>query len=70
MASTKSDVMAQSVYLAQMEAAKGTCKCRACQILRKGNQLMSAEFLGGTKVAPGGAAGDAESISLEPEEEL
>jgi hypothetical protein len=64
----KSDIMAQTVYLAQLEAAKGTCKCRTCQILRKGNQAMTDQFLGKAQTAvvdPTAAPG--EFITLEEE---
>ena len=37
---------AQMIYLAQLNAAKGTCKCAACQLLRKGNDLMTRDALG------------------------
>jgi hypothetical protein len=46
---------AQMIYLAQLNAAKGTCKCAACQLLRKGNDLM-------TKDALGSAAGQADQL--------
>lgn len=36
---------AQMIYLAQLNAAKGTCKCAACALLRKGNDLMTADAL-------------------------
>jgi hypothetical protein len=39
------DTMAQAVYLAQLEAAKGNCKCRTCQILRKATASMTEAFL-------------------------
>ena len=63
------DIMAQTVYLAQLEAAKGTCKCRTCQILRKGNQAMTDQFLGKAQAAPGSPASAVETIDLTPEEE-
>lgn len=44
----KSDAMAQAVYLAQLEAQKGTCKCKTCQLLRKATQVMTSQFLGQT----------------------
>lgn len=73
----KSDVMAQAVYLAQLEAAKNNCKCTTCRILRKATRTMTEQFLGG----PGGdspgaaevlkAAGlpGAEVVNLEDEED-
>jgi len=55
----KSDVMAQAVYLAQLEAAKGSCKCATCRILRKATKTMTEQFLGG----PGGdSPGTAEAL--------
>lgn len=42
----KSDIMAQAVYLAQLEAAKGNCKCATCRILRKATRAMTEQFLG------------------------
>jgi hypothetical protein len=42
----KSDVMARAVYLAQLEAAKGKCKCKTCQILRRATDVMTKEFMG------------------------
>ncbi|MBA7560972.1 hypothetical protein ES708_02606 [subsurface metagenome] len=46
----KSDIMAQAVYLAQLEAARGNCKCNTCRILRKATKSMTEQFL-----APAGA---------------
>ena len=40
------DTMAQAVFLAQLEAAKGTCKCNTCRILRRASTMMTAQFLG------------------------
>uniref|UniRef100_A0A6H1ZV14 Uncharacterized protein n=1 Tax=viral metagenome TaxID=1070528 RepID=A0A6H1ZV14_9ZZZZ len=42
----KNDVMAQAVYLAQLEAAKNNCKCNTCRILRKATKTMTEQFLG------------------------
>jgi hypothetical protein len=39
------DTMAQAVYLAQLEAAKGNCNCNVCKILRKGAANAAAAFL-------------------------
>jgi len=50
----KSDIMAQAVYLAQLEAANGKCKCRACQVLRKASKVMTDQFLAGNAANPGG----------------
>ncbi len=41
----RKEIMAQAVYLAQIEAAKGACQCKVCQILRKANDAMTEEFL-------------------------
>jgi len=45
--------MAQAIYLAQLFAARGTCKCKACQLLRKVSDDMTDEMLGAA--APTGA---------------
>ena len=37
--------MATAVYLAQLEANKGQCNCKVCQILRKGNDQTVESFL-------------------------
>ncbi len=42
------DTMAQEVFLAQLEAAKGACKCNTCRILRRASTMMTAQFLGPT----------------------
>ena len=36
---------AQAVYLAQLQACKGSCKCRSCQLLRKAADSMTEETL-------------------------
>lgn len=41
----KQDIMAQAVWLAQLEAAKNNCQCRTCQILRKAATSMTDVFL-------------------------
>ena len=46
------DTMAQAVYLAQLEAARGTCKCKVCRILRKGNKMMADQFLAESPANP------------------
>jgi len=38
--------MAQAVYLAQLFAARNTCDCEACRLLRKVSADMTADFLG------------------------
>jgi hypothetical protein len=47
------DIMAQAVYLAQLEAAKNNCKCRTCQILRKATSSMTDQFLQEPPANPG-----------------
>jgi len=46
--------MAQAVYLAQLEAARGNCKCNTCRILRKASRAMTEQFLGGPGASPRG----------------
>lgn len=53
MVQPKGDIMAKAVYLAQLEACKGTCTCKTCQILRKATESMTAEFLEEDQVKPG-----------------
>ena len=36
--------MAQAVYIAQLFAAKGTCKCPACRALRTASDAMLAPY--------------------------
>lgn len=43
--------LAQGVYAAQLFAARGTCDCTACQLLRSVADRMAAQILKGT---PGG----------------
>jgi len=45
---------AQAIYLAQLQACKGTCKCRACQLLRKAADAMTEETLNPAPGNPGG----------------
>ena len=40
--------MAQAVYLAQLFAARNTCTCEACRLLRKASEDMTAAMLGET----------------------
>ena len=63
MVNSNRDIMAQGVFLAQLYAAKGACKCQACHILRKATQQMSAAFLS-ESTKPAGAE------TLEPAEAL
>jgi len=44
---------AQAVYLAQLQACKGNCKCRACQLLRKAADAMTEETLNPAPGNPG-----------------
>ncbi len=65
----RSDIMAQAVYLAQLEAARGQCKCRTCQILRKANKAMTDQFLGKTSENPGNPPETGqETLSIEEDE--
>jgi len=52
---------AQSVYLAQLQACKGSCKCNPCQLLRKAADAMTEETLNPTPANPMGVE-DAMSI--------
>ena len=36
---------AQAVYMAQLQACKGSCKCSSCQLLRKAADHMTEETL-------------------------
>jgi len=47
----KGDIMAQAVYLAQLEAARGNCKCKTCRILRKATKMMTEQFLTTTEAS-------------------
>ncbi len=38
------NAMAQGVYIAQLFAAKGSCKCAACRALRMATDSMIAEI--------------------------
>jgi len=44
---------AQAVYLAQLQACKGTCKCKSCELLRKAADAMTEETLNPTPGNPG-----------------
>ncbi len=37
--------LAEGVYIAQLFAAKGTCKCAACRALRLANDRMITSFV-------------------------
>ena len=43
---------AQAVYMAQLQACKGNCKCRSCQLLRKAADHMTEETLNPTPGTP------------------
>lgn len=46
--------VAQYIYLAQLKAAKGSCKCEVCQLMRKTIDAMSEEILNPSKPNPAG----------------
>ncbi len=67
-----SDIMAQAVFLAQLEAAKGGCKCNTCRILRRASTMMTAQFLqAGGSETPGdpGIPASSEVLTLGKEDE-
>jgi len=39
------EIVAQTFYLAQLQACKGSCKCNVCQLLRKSADAMMEEVL-------------------------
>ena len=45
MTQQKDNRVAQGVFLAQLEAVKGTCQCKTCLILRKISDDMTEQFL-------------------------
>lgn len=45
-------VIAQSFYLAQLQACKGKCKCNVCELLRKASDAMTEEVLSGNPGVP------------------
>jgi hypothetical protein len=49
--------LAQGVYAAQLFAARGTCNCMACQLLRNVADKMAAQILKG---ATGGTVPEAD----------
>ncbi len=53
MVQDRKNAAAQYIYLAQLDAQKGTCKCKSCQLLRKCNDAMVDQAL---KPAAVGAA--------------
>lgn len=52
---------AQAVYLAQLQACKGSCKCNPCQLLRKAADAMTEETL---KPTPGNPPGVEDALSI------
>jgi len=52
---------AQAVYLAQLQACKGSCKCNPCQLLRKAADAMTEETLNPT---PGNPAGVQDALEM------
>jgi len=52
---------AQAVYLAQLQACKGSCKCRPCELLRKAADAMTEETLNPT---PGNPAGVEDALEM------
>jgi len=65
------DIMAQAVFLAQLEACRGKCTCNPCRILRKASAAMSAQFLqepaGDPAAAIAGYGGSAEPTDIAEE---
>lgn len=47
-------IVAKSFYLAQLQACKGSCKCKSCELLRKAADHMTEETLNPTPGNPGG----------------
>jgi hypothetical protein len=45
--------LAQSIYLANMFAQRGTCQCEACKLLRQATDGMIAQVLGKGGAGPG-----------------
>ncbi len=60
MATSSKSQAAQYLYLAQLDAQKGSCNCKACQLLRKSNDAMVADAL--APAAPAG--GDQAAAAL------
>ena len=46
--------VAQFIYLAQLHAAKSSCKCKVCELMRKTVDAMTEEILNPSKPNPGG----------------
>lgn len=53
MVQPRRDIMAQGIYLAQVAAAKGNCKCECCRIIRRITKTMTEQFLSGDQGNPG-----------------
>ena len=66
----RGDIMAQTVFVAQIEAAKGKCDCKVCQLLRKGADSASDSLLRSNKaiISPS-ALREAETALLSTREE-
>jgi hypothetical protein len=46
--------LAQTIYLANLYAQKGTCQCDACQLLRQSTEAMIKQVLGRSAPGQGG----------------
>ena len=46
--------VAQFIYLAQLHAAKGSCKCKVCSLMRKTVDAMTEEIENPSKANPAG----------------
>ena len=53
---------AQAVYLAQLQACKGSCKCKPCELLRKAADHMTEETLHPTPGNPLGVEDAMETL--------
>jgi len=49
MATSNREIMAQYIFLAQLEAQKSACKCKVCLLLRKGCDAAVAQALEASK---------------------
>ncbi len=59
------DTMAQAVFLAQLEAARGKCVCNTCKILRRASTMMTAQFLGEPKSVSAGPSVEEAGLTLD-----
>ncbi len=64
MSNQPKDFVAQAVYLAQLQAAKGSCKCKCCELLRRATDAMTDSLLAGDNPGTGSPA-DAMKIARE-----